>query len=381
MYKRTAAVTLCLACVAFGAVYVHAAGRPAKEPLWAYGFLTAPARGEKAVRQNPPAARALRPNEDPEEQTRPRHVDGSVAAFSLMDIRDGQNVIDWFPGDHPPMPDVVKHGPANLGNLKRACGSCHLSNGKGRPENAQPAGLPVAYFIRQIQDFRYGFRRSADWRKPNTNTMIGLAMAMTDEEVRQAAEYFSAIKWNTPWVKVVETDMVPKTRIAGNLFIATGKERTEPIAGRIIEVPQDEEQAEVNRNPRSGFVAYVPVGSIAKGENLVTTGGMEVVGNQTVTRKTLECVTCHGRDLMGMDDVPPIAGRSPSYMARQLYDIQQGTRNGAATLSMKPVVANLTEDDIVAITAYVASRVPRASTRPAVRRPAIHQPVTNTATR
>jgi cytochrome c553 len=377
--KRTAAVTLGLACVAFGAV--HAAGTPAKEPLWAYGFLTPPARGEKAVRQNPPAGRVLRPNEDPVQQTRPRHVAGSVAAFSLMDIRDGQNVIDWFPGDHPSMPDVVKHGPANLGNLKRACGSCHLSNGKGRPENAQPAGLPVAYFIRQIHDFRYGFRRSADWRKPNTNTMIGLAMAMTDAEVQQAAEYFSSIKWNTPWVNVVETDVVPKTRIAGNLFIATEKERTEPIAGRIIEVPQDEEQAEVNRNPRSGFVAYVPVGSIAKGENLVTTGGAEIVGNQTVTRKTLECGTCHGRDLMGMDDVPPIAGRSPSYMARQLYDIQQGTRNGASTQLMKPVVANLTEDDIVAITAYVASRSPQGSSRPAGPLPATHRPVINTATR
>jgi cytochrome c553 len=274
------------------------------------------------------------------------------------------------------MPDVVKHGPANLGKLKRGCGSCHLSNGKGRPENAQPAGLPVAYFVRQIHDFRYGFRRSADWRKPNTNTMIGLAMAMTDEEVQQAAEYFSSIKWNTPWVKVVETDMVPKTRIAGNLFIATARERTEPIAGRIIEVPQDEEQAELNRNPRSGFVAYVPVGSLAKGEHLVNTGGAEIVSNQVI-RKTLECGTCHGRDLMGMDDVPPIAGRSPSYMARQLYDIQQGTRNGTSTLAMKPVVANLTEDDIVAITAYVASRGPGgAGPRPATRRPVI-----DTATR
>jgi cytochrome c553 len=323
----------------------------------------------------------LRPNEDLGEQTRLRHIDGSPAAFSLIDIRDGQNVIDWFPGDHPPMPDVVKHGPASLGNLKRGCGSCHLSNGKGRPENAQPAALPVAYFMRQIRDFRYGFRRSADWRKPNTNTMIALAMAMTDKEVREAAEYFSVIKWNTPWVRVVETDRVPKTRIAGNLFIATTTERTEPIAGRIIEVPQDEEQAEVHRNPRSGFVAYVPLGSIARGEDLVTTGGAQFVGNQVVARKTLACGTCHGPDLMGMDDVPPIAGRSPSYMARQLYDLQTGTRNGVAAQLMKPVVANLTEEDIVAITAYVASRGPRATTRPAAPRPAIRQPVTNTALR
>jgi cytochrome c553 len=223
-----------------------------------------PTRGDVWGRQAAPPGRTLRPNEDPEQQTRLRHVDGSHASFSLLDIRDGQNVIDWFPGDHPPMPEVVKHGPARMGKLMRGCGSCHLPNGKGRPENAQPAALPVEYIIRQIQDFRYGFRRSADWRKPNTYTMINLAMAMTDEEVRQAAEYFAAIKWNTPWVRVVETNLVPKTRIAGNLFIAAAKEWTEPIAGRIIEVPEDNEQAELNRNPHSGFVAYVPVGSIAK---------------------------------------------------------------------------------------------------------------------
>jgi cytochrome c553 len=292
-------------------------------------------------------------------------------AFSLVDIRDGQNVIDWFPGDHPAMPEVVKHGPAHFGNLKRGCASCHLANGKGRPENAQPAALPVAYFIRQIHDFRTGLRRSADPRKPNTNTMIALAMVMTDEEVRQAAEYFSAITWNTPWVKVVETDLVPKTRINGNLFLAIERARTEPIAGRIIEVPEDTEQAETYRNPHSGFVAYVPVGSIERGRDLVETGG----------GRTTACAMCHGPNLMGDTEMPPIAGRSPSYMARQLYDMQRGTRNGASTQLMKPVVANLTEDDIVAITAYLASRLPSRVAHPAPPPPAIQRPVIDTAHR
>jgi cytochrome c553 len=181
-------------------------------------------------------------------------------------------------------------------------------------------------------------------------------------------------------VRVVETNLVPKTRIAGNLFVSVAKEWTEPIAGRIIEVPADNEEAELHRNPRSGFVAYVPVGSIAKGEDLVNTGGAKVVGNEIV-RKTMACTSCHGPDLMGIDDVPPIAGRSPSYMARQLYDFQAGSRNGTQAQLMKPVVANLTEEDIVAITAYVASRVPRDVHQPTTPRPAIRPPVMNTATR
>jgi cytochrome c553 len=151
---------------------------------------------------------------------------------------------------------------------------------------------------------------------------------------------------------------VPKTRIVGNLYLAPNHERTEPINGRIIEVPEDMEQAETLRNPRSGFVAYVPPGSVEKGRDLVTTGGMRLVGNEIVQGKTTPCVTCHGLDLMGVADVPPIAGRSPSYIVRQVWDIQQGARNGAAVQLMKQAIANLNGDDLVAIAAYVSSRVP-----------------------
>jgi cytochrome c553 len=326
------------------------------EPLWAYGFETRPAPGDKAQPQAPPT-RNLRPNEDSVEQMRPRHVNGSRAAYSLVDVRDGQNVIDWFPREHPPMPDVVAHGPARLGEATRGCGSCHLPSGKGRPENAQPAGLPATYIIRQIQDFRSGLRHTADPRKPNTNTMIDLAKAMTDKELRAAAEYFSAIKY-TSWIRVVETDLVPKTKISGNLFLPIEQAKTEPIAGRIVEMPENLEQAETLRNPHSGFVAYVPVGAIRKGKDLVTTGGMRVIGNEIIQGKTTPCVTCHGLDLGGVADVPPIAGRSPSYIVRQVWDIQQGTRNGAAVQLMKMAVAKLNEDDLVNIAAYVSSRVP-----------------------
>ena len=334
-----------------------------REPLWAYGFESPAKAGDTAPPQAPPT-RDLRPNEDEADQTRPRRVRGSQATYSLVDVRDGHNVIDWFPQDHPsPMPAIIKSGPAaGTGNTSRGCGSCHLPNGKGRPENAPPAGLPVAYFMRQLHDFRNGLRRSADPRKPNTVTMIELAKAMTDEEMRVSAEYFAAIKW-TPWVRVVETDLVPKTRIAGNLFLATASEKTEPIAGRIIEVPEDIEQAELLRNPRSGFVAYVPPGSTEKGRDLVTTGGMRIVGNEIVQGKTTPCVTCHGLDLMGVADVPPIAGRSPSYIARQLWDIQQGTRNGASVQLMKQAIANLDGQDLVNIAAYVSSRMPPSRPR------------------
>jgi cytochrome c553 len=122
---------------------------------------------------------------------------------------------------------------------------------------------------------------------------------------------------------------------------------TESIGRRIIETPEDLERTEL-RDAASGFVAYVPVGSIAKGEALVA----------GAAGKTTACGICHGVDLKGLGPVPGLAGRSPSYIVRQLYDIQHGVRNGAWTELMKSVVAQLTEEDMVAIAAYTASRAP-----------------------
>ena len=372
MKRSFGTVVLAIVCFALGAImqrYYDTRGTPPltqsaapaidfpNEPLWAYGFATVRKPGEVAAPQNPPT-RDLRPNENAHEQTRLRTLPESSASYSVVDVRDGSNVIDWFPRDHPtPVPEIIQHGPASLGKLKRGCGSCHLPNGQGRPENAPAGALPVGYFMRQIHDFRNGLRHTADPRKPNTNTMIDLAKAMTDDEVEQSAKYFAAITYR-PWTRVIETDMVPTTRIVGNLFLPTSEERSEPIAGRIVEVPENEEQTELYRNPHVGFVAYVPPGSLEKGRDLATTGGMRVVGNTIVQGKTTPCVTCHGLDLMGVADVPPIAGRSPSYIVRQMWDVQQGTRNGAAVQLMKMAIARLTNEDLVSVAAYVSSRPP-----------------------
>jgi cytochrome c553 len=187
--------------------------------------------------------------------------------------------------------------------------------------------------------------------------MIELARAMTDQEIIEAANYFSAVPWSRR-VEVIETDLVPKTRIVGNLFLATEEARTDPIAGRIIEVPKDEERSERYRDPRAGFVAYVPPGSLARGKHLVTLGGAIIANGEIVQGPTTPCTACHGPDLMGVADVPPIAGRSPSYLTRQLFDIQQGTRRGPGVELMRTIVSKLTPDDMTAIAGYVASKFP-----------------------
>jgi cytochrome c553 len=271
-----------------------------------------------------------------------RSLAGSKFQFTRAQVSNGYDPADWFPEDHPPMPDIVQHGKQASGS--RACAFCHMPNGKGRPENAPVAGLPKDYIVRQLKEFKSGVRDTAEPRKPKD--MMGLTQDLTDEEMDQAAAYFSSMRW-TPWIRVVEADVIPKTRVAGQMFHLLEDGTTEPIGIRIVEAPENEADEQL-RAPRTGFVAYVPVGAIKKGEVLVTTGG----------GKTVPCVTCHGQDLLGLATIPGIANRSPSYLGRQLYDFQTGARNGELAPLMKPVVEHLTVEDMVNILAYVSSRKP-----------------------
>lgn len=325
------AVLLACACVAAAvaqnqpgkATTVAELGPP---PSWAYAV-------------NPPASASDAPKKSNDEAL--RHVSGSMAVFTIAQIGDLYGAVDWHADQHPAMPEIVAHGrkPDVF-----ACGYCHLPNGQGRPENASLAGLPAAYIVRQMADFREGRRKSSEPRQGPVSSMVVLALKVNDDEVRAAADYFSSLR-PKEWIRVVETKTVPKTRVSGWMLIPTSGR--EPIGNHVIETAVNLEQTEL-RNDTSGFVAYVPVGSIARGKVLVTTGG----------GKTIPCSLCHGNDLQGKNDVPSIAGRSPSYVVRQLYDIRSGTRSGTRTALMKPTVAKLTLDDMVSIAAYTSSLSP-----------------------
>jgi cytochrome c553 len=264
-----------------------------------------------------------------------RHsLPGSDRQFTLDQIRNRMGPADWFPGDHPSMPSVVAIGREAAGVW--ACSLCHYPNGKGRPENAGVAGLNNDYFIQQLNDFKHGLRHSSEPRKANTELMV-------------AAEYFGAMRW-TPWIEVIETDTVPKTFPQGgmNLRVEGAAAGMEPIGKRIIETPINTEYTELLRNPRSSFTAYVPKGSVARGEALAHGR------NAAVTA----CTVCHGENLDGLAVVPSLRGRSPSYIARQLADFKQGARHGLWSPLMSPVVASLSADDILNLSAYLASLAP-----------------------
>lgn len=268
-------------------------------------------------------------------------VPGSDLQRTETQINDPFNPPNWYPDELPPMPQVVSNGrPPNV----RACGQCHMLHGMGHPESSMMAGLPVNYVITQMQDYKSGARTSLYRRH---NSMLLSATHATDDEVRAAAEYYAQLE-PIKWVTVIEADMVPETYVGpGNMRHAEPDGGMEPIGQRIIEIPEDSHLAE-RRDPHSPFIAYVPPGSLDAGRDLATTGA----------GRTIQCNICHGDDLKGLGDIPGIAGMSPIYMARSLWDIKHGARAGVNTALMQAVVANLTDEDVISVSAYVASLDP-----------------------
>src|SRR3989440_9683451 len=184
--------------------------------------------------ENPDWAYPPTPKPAPAEGVVQKQVPGSAKQYTLAQIDDGFNPPDWFPEEHPPMPEIVATGRKPV----RACALCHLPTGDGHPESSSLAGLPAAYLVRQMAEFRNGGRKGI-----RANAMIDIAKAMSDEDVRAASEYFARLKPGV-WTRAVETATVPNTYVgpAATPFASPGG-GTEPLGNRIIVLPQDAARA------------------------------------------------------------------------------------------------------------------------------------------
>jgi cytochrome c553 len=234
------------------------------------------------------------------------------------------------------VPQIVVAG---KGAEVRPCNTCHTPSGMGQPESANIRGLNAAYFARQMADFRDGKRTG-----PRAGAMIGFAKNLSDGEIKEIADYYAGLK-PSYWVKITEAKQAPKTmvqRTGARTMVQDGG--MEDLGNRIIEVAQN--PALVRQMEMPAFTAFVPEGSVTKGMDIVTTGA----------GKTTQCRACHGDDLHGQIDFPSLAGRSPTYIARQLYSFKSGLRTGPNADIMKGVAQNLTDDDIIAVAAYISSR-------------------------
>jgi cytochrome c553 len=276
----------------------------------------------------------------PAESPEPKTVPGSTKKYTPKEIDDLMSPPDWLPESHAPAPAIVNKGRPGV----LACGGCHLMSGLGHPESADLTGYSAAYLIQTMNDFKSGARPDFAQRMP------AFAKGMTDDEIKQVSEWFAALP-RVKFVRVVEQAAVPRT------FVGQGRMRfvdpqaagqTEPIGTRIITVPENQELARL-RDPRSGFIAYVPPGSVAAGKALSETGG---------NGKTVACAKCHGAGLKGQAKIPRLAGVHPIYLARQLIHFREGSRKGPDSAMMLKASAQLTDEDIVNLSAYAASLSP-----------------------
>ena len=325
-----ASACLHIAVIAQGARQA-AAPVPPGLPDWAYTPPPPPG--------TPPVPSALPSNDDAVVR-----IPGTERTMTRGALRGQKEIPDWYPEDRRgEMPAVVRSGREGV----RACGLCHLADGSGRPENAPINGLHVAYFIQQMEDFKNGVRRSADPRKANTNLMAAFAKAATPEEVRAAAEYFAAQPYPRR-IKVVESRTAPKVRLQGGMHMAIPANEgggMVPLGDEIVEVPDDNLRAEA-RDTRLGFTAYVRPGTISRGKQLAAKH---------------QCGVCHGATLKGLGPAPPLAGRSPSYAVRQLFDMKSGARRGPWAGMMTPVLEQFSVADMMAVAAYAASLDPSSA--------------------
>lgn len=265
-------------------------------------------------------------------------------AYGAKELHDLFAAPDWYPGEHPRMPDIVAHGRRGAPEVQ-ACAYCHLPSGGGRPENASLAGLPYGYIVSQVADMKSGKRSSSVAGRVPTSLMVASAKAATEDEIAAAARYYSALPPRSS-VQVVESDQAPRTIASGWVLSKDPAGGTEPIGTRIVEVPEDHARFEL-RDEHVRYVAYVPAGSVKLGEALVQSGG---------PGKTTPCGSCHGSDLKGTSLGPRLAGLSPTYLVRQLYDFKSGARGGSNASQMRAVAYNLTEADMVRVAAYLGSR-------------------------
>jgi cytochrome c553 len=308
------------------AVAGSAAPSPEAPPAWAF-----PVKPDHAPADPQPNPKTI------------EHAPGSKAAYTVAQLNDAWFAPNWFPDEHPAMPAIVEHG-RKPGPWP--CASCHTETGAGFSEAAALTGLPANYIVEQVMEFKAGRRHAAQPKMEAPQGMEKEAQTVSPAELAAAADYFSRLTYHTR-IRVIESDTAPKTVIHDGLTYAAAPDgATETLGPRIVEVPDDIHNWDVG-NPHATILAYVPRRSVAKGAKLVASGD-----------GAAPCATCHGTDLKGTTIAPPLAGRSPSYLARQLFDIQYGTRKGPVVAMMIPEVEHMSAADRIAIVAYIASLKP-----------------------
>ena len=182
--------------------------------------------------------------------------------------------------------DGLVDGNADVGKAKAStCGACHGPDGNSvNPAWPSIAGQHSTYIVKQLQAFKNGMRIEP--------LMLGQAMMLTEEDMRNLAVYFSEM----------------------------------PAATKVVADPA----------------------TLDHGERLYRGGSRD--------NSTPACIACHGPNGRGNPaaSYPALKGQYAVYTAAQLRAYASGARKSdGATRVMRDIAAKLSEEDIIAVSSYV----------------------------
>ena len=181
--------------------------------------------------------------------------------------------------------------PDTIAQRVLACTGCHGREGRATPEGYFPriAGKPAGYLYNQLVNFRDGRR--------NYPLMVYLVEHLTDEYLREMAEYFAAL--DLPYAPPQRSNLTPQ--------------------------------------------------AASRGETLVRRGD--------AARGIPACAECHGQNLMGVaPNVPGLLGLSRDYVYGQLGFWKNGERRAHAPDCMAKIASQMTPDDVSAASAWLAAQ-------------------------
>lgn len=167
--------------------------------------------------------------------------------------------------------------------------------------------------------------------------MAAAARTVSRADLHAAAFYFASLQPQRH-ARVIEAATIPRAAPEGFLYRFDTTAR-ESLGNRIIEGATDAEHHRLHA-PHEQTIAYVPVGSLARGATLANHD----------TANFPACTACHTTDFIG------IGGASPTYIVRQLAGFRSRARNDPGAAPMQAVAAKLRDDQIIDLAAYIGSR-------------------------
>jgi cytochrome c553 len=274
----------------------------------------------------------------PAESPEPKSIPGSTKKYTPAQIDDLLNPPDWFPDEHKPAPGIVQKGHGDA----LACGSCHLMAGVGHPESADLTGFTADYIVQQMTDFKSGVRK--DYARMN-----GISKALSDDEIRQAADWFAGAAAQEVDSRRRSGDGAEDVRRAGAACASSIRRRAAWSRSATA-------SSSCPKIRRGRGCAIRSQGSSRTCR--LEASRREVARDNGAGGRSVACSICHGDGLKGLANVPRIAGLHPIYIVRQLHLFKEGDRKGPDSALMTRPAAKLTDADILNIAAYVSSLSP-----------------------